>query len=139
MRSNSSPACLRAAVGETVHWSRTGEPGFTNGVLRSLARSGPPWSLPQGDSVNAVGTRTSHPDWIVQRFIDELGRADALATLELDNEPPAVTLRVNPMRTTVEAATAELQGLGVEVEPATLVPDALLVRHTGDLRARAGT
>src|SRR5207244_7710731 len=70
-----------------------------------------------------------------QSFIDELGRADALATLELDNEAPAVTLRVNPMRATVAEATAELQGLGVEVEAATLVPDALLVRHTGDLGA----
>jgi 16S rRNA (cytosine967-C5)-methyltransferase len=124
-----------AAVGETVALVPERARGFVNGVLRSLARSGPPWSLPQGDSVNALGTRTSHPDWIVQSFIDELGRADALATLDLDNEPPAVTLRVNPMRTTVADATAELQGLGVEVEPATLVPDALLVRHTGDLGA----
>jgi 16S rRNA (cytosine967-C5)-methyltransferase len=124
-----------AAVGETVALVPERARGFANGVLRSLARSGPPWSLPQGDSVNAVGTRTSHPDWIVQSFIDELGRADALATLELDNEPPSVTLRVNPMRTSVADATAELQGLGVDVEPATLVPDALLVRHTGDLGA----
>jgi len=124
-----------AAVGETVGLVPERARGFANGVLRSLERSGPPWSLPQGDSVNAVGTRTSHPDWIVQSFIDELGRADALATLDLDNEPPAVTLRVNPMRSTVEAATAELRALGVDVEPATLVPDALLVRHTCDLGA----
>jgi 16S rRNA (cytosine967-C5)-methyltransferase len=124
-----------AAVGETVSLVPERARGFANGVLRSLARSGPPWNLPQGDSVMALGTRTSHPDWIVQSFIDELGHADALATLDLDNEPPAVTLRVNPMRTTVEEATAELTSLGVDVEPATLVPNALLVRHTGDLGA----
>ena len=122
-----------AAVGETVALVPERARGFSNGVLRSLSRAGPPWSLPQGDGVMAVGVRTSHPDWIVQTFIDELGRADALATLALDNEPPAVTLRVNPMRTTTEAATAELLALGVDVEPATLVPGALLVRHTGDL------
>jgi 16S rRNA (cytosine967-C5)-methyltransferase len=124
-----------AAVGETVSLVPERARGFANGVLRALARSGPPWNLPQGDSVMALGTRTSHPDWIVQSFIDELGPADALATLDLDNEPPAVTLRVNPLRTTVEEATAELTGLGVDVEPATLVPNALLVRHTGDLGA----
>jgi 16S rRNA (cytosine967-C5)-methyltransferase len=124
-----------AAVGETVSLVPERARGFANGVLRSLARSGPPWNLPQGDSVMALGTRTSHPDWIVQSFIDELGHADALATLDLDNEPPAVTLRVNAMRTTVEEATAELTSLGVDVEPATLVPNALLVRHTGDLGA----
>lgn len=126
-----------AAVGETVSLVPERARGFANGVLRSLARAGPPWRLPQGDSVIAIGTRTSHPDWIVQSFIDELGHADALATLELDNEPPSVTLRVNPMRTTVAEVTKELRELGVEVEPAPLVADALLVRHTGDLGALA--
>jgi 16S rRNA (cytosine967-C5)-methyltransferase len=124
-----------AAVGETVSLVPERARGFANGVLRSLARAGPPWRLPQGDSVMAIGTRTSHPDWIVQSFIDELGHSDALATLELDNEPPAVTLRVNPMHTTVDAAAGELRELGVDVEAGTLVPDALLVRHTGDLGA----
>ena len=83
----------------------------------------------------SIATRTSHPDWIVERFIDELGRDDALATLALDNEPPAVTLRVNPMRSTPDAVIEELRAAGIDVEPATLVPDALLVRHTGDLGA----
>ena len=83
--------------------------------------------------MTAIGTRTSHPDWIVQQFVDELGPDDALATLALDNEPPAVTLRVNPMRATVAEVAAELRALGIEVEPGQLAPDALLVRHTGDL------
>jgi 16S rRNA (cytosine967-C5)-methyltransferase len=124
-----------AAVGETVGVVSERARGFANGVLRSLARSGPPWRLPSGDDVASIGTRTSHPDWIVQQFIDELGRDDALATLDLDNEPPTVTLRVNPTRTTADAVAAELRALGMEVEPGRLVPDALLVRHTGDLGA----
>lgn len=122
-----------AAVGETVGAVAERARGFTNGALRALARSGPPWPLPSGDDVTAIGTRTSHPDWIVQRFIDELGRDDALATLALDNEPPSVTLRVNPMRSTLDEVIAELRGSGIDVEPGRLVDDALLVRHTGDL------
>ena len=122
-----------AAVGETVGVVSERARGFTNGALRALARSGPTWNLPGGDDVISIATRTSHPDWIVQRFIEELGRDDALATLALDNEPPSVTLRVNPMRSTSDAVMAELEAAGIEVEPGTLVPDALLVRHTGDL------
>ncbi len=102
-------------------------------MLRSLARSGPPWPLPSGDDVGSIGTRTSHPDWLVEQFVAELGLADALATLELDNEPPTVTLRVNQTRATTEAVAEELRALGIDVEPGSLVPDALLVRHTGDL------
>jgi 16S rRNA (cytosine967-C5)-methyltransferase len=126
-----------AAVGETVGAVQERARGFTNGVLRALARSGPDYSLPQGDDAGSIGIRTSHPDWIVQQLIDDLGRDDALATLALDNEPPVVTLRVNRMRATVDDITAELRALDIDVEPGTLDPTALLVRHTGDLGALA--
>jgi 16S rRNA (cytosine967-C5)-methyltransferase len=126
-----------AAVGETVGAVAERARGFANGVLRSLARLGPPWPLPSGDSVGAIGTRESHPDWIVQTFVDELGAEAALATLALDNEPPAVTLRVNPMRATRADVAAELRAEGVDVDDGPLAPDALLVRHTGDLGALA--
>ena len=126
-----------AAVGETVGVVSERARGFANGVLRALARAGPPWPLPAGDDIASIGIRTSHPDWIVQQFIDELGRDDSLATLALDNEPPVVTLRVNPTRTTTDDVVAELRALGMEVEPGALAPGALLVRHTGDLGALA--
>jgi 16S rRNA (cytosine967-C5)-methyltransferase len=122
-------------VGETVGVVQERARGFANGVLRSLARSGPPWSLPSGDDVPSIGTRTSHPDWIVKQLVEVLGHDDAIATLALDNEPPLVTLRVNTMCTTVEAVTAELRALGIDVEPGQVAPAALLVRHTGDLGA----
>jgi 16S rRNA (cytosine967-C5)-methyltransferase len=122
-----------AAVGETVGVVDTRARGFANGVLRALARTGPPFDLPGGDDVASVAVRTSHPDWIVRTLFDAFGSADAIATLELDNEAPPVTLRVNPMRTTPEALTAELVAAGAEVRPGALVPGALLLRHTGDL------
>ena len=124
-----------AAVGETVGVVPARARGFVNGALRALARTGPPFRLPDGDDVAAIGVRTSHPDWIVQTFVDELGHDAALATLALDNEPPSVTLRVNPMRTTTDEVARELRDRGVDVELGPLVPGALLARHTGDLGA----
>ena len=124
-----------AAVGETVGAVDERARGFVNGVLRALARRGPPFSLPDGEDVAAVAVRTSHPDWIVRLLFDAFGPADAMATLELDNAAPPVTLRVNPMRTSTEELTAELLGSGADVAPGTLVPGALLLRHAGDLAA----
>lgn len=124
-----------AAVGETVGVVDERARGFANGVLRALARKGPPFRLPAGDDVAAVAVRTSHPDWIVRSFYAAFGKAAAIATLELDNEAPPVTLRVNVARTTPEAVSAELVAAGAEVEPGTLVPGALLVRHAGDFAA----
>ena len=122
-----------AAVGETVGVVDPRARGFANGVLRALARTGPPFPLPSGNDVASIAVRTSHPDWIVRAFVGAFGADDALATLELDNEPPPVTLRVNPMLTDTESLSAELRAAGADVTPGSLVPGALLLRHTGDL------
>ncbi len=122
-----------AAVGETVGVVDERARGFANGVLRALARKGPPFALPAGTDVASIAIRTSHPDWIVQAFVDAFGPADAVATLELDNEPPPVTLRVDPERVSTADLTAELTAAGADVAPGVLVPGALLVRHAGDL------
>jgi 16S rRNA (cytosine967-C5)-methyltransferase len=124
-----------AAVGETVGVVDPRARGFANGVLRALARKGPPFPLPTGDDVASVAVRTSHPDWITRMFVKAFGATDAIATLELDNAPPPVTLRVNRMLTTADALTTELLASGADVQAGTLVPGALLLRHTGDLAA----
>jgi 16S rRNA (cytosine967-C5)-methyltransferase len=103
-------------------------------VLRAVA-AGPPLSGPPGTSVSAVGVRTSHPDWIVALLREEYGESDALAVLELDNVAPAVSLRINRTCATAAAVERELQDAGVDVARGSLVPDALLVRETGDVGA----
>ena len=121
-RCGSARTSCSSASRRTRRWARrsasstSAARGFVNGVLRSLARPGPPWPLPAGDDVASIGVRTSHPDWIVQHASSTSSAPTTrIATLELDNEPPPVTLRVNPMRTTVEAADGRAARAGVEV------------------------
>jgi 16S rRNA (cytosine967-C5)-methyltransferase len=124
-----------AAVSETVDAAARRSPrarGFVNAVLRRVAALGPPWPWPEGDAIEAVAVRTSHPDWIVQRLYDDLGAADALGVLTEDNLPPAVTLRPNPRRTTSDELASELTASGVDVRRGTLLPDALVVSGIGD-------
>lgn len=127
-----------AAVGETVEAIGKVRPkakGFANGVLRSVARLGPAWPWPQGDDDAALAVRTSHPEWIVRRLRADLGDDAAAAILESDDETPALTLRVNRSRATVDEVRAELEAAGVHVEIGHLSPDALGVRGTGDPRS----
>jgi 16S rRNA (cytosine967-C5)-methyltransferase len=124
-----------AAVGETVGALARITPrakGYVNAVLRRVADLGPPWPWPDGDSVAAVGIRTSMPDWIVERMVADLGRDDAIAALELANEAPSLTLRVNPRRAEADEVEADLVGAGARVERGALLPTALLVRGAGD-------
>jgi 16S rRNA (cytosine967-C5)-methyltransferase len=114
-----------AAVGETVAVAPARARGFVNAVLRRVAGAG---ADPPGTS---LGVLTSHPDWIVDGLVAQLGAAGARAVLDADNEPPAVTLRVRP-GIAPGAVVAELASLGARVEAATLVPGALVVRGGGD-------
>src|SRR5260370_20480976 len=65
-----------AAVGETVGVVDARARGFANGVLRALARRGPPFPLPAGGDVASIAVRTSHPAWIVQALVDAFGNTD---------------------------------------------------------------
>ena len=114
-----------AAVGETVELVERARPRLRQ---RRTARAGALGTAVAAartaTTSTAIGVRTSHPDWIVQSFVDEFGRRPTrIATLELDNEPPPVTLRVNPMRTDVRGSSpTELRGAGVDVGPARSCP-----------------
>jgi 16S rRNA (cytosine967-C5)-methyltransferase len=81
--------------------------------------------------------RSSLPDWIVELLVADLGPADARATIEVVNEPPAVTLRVRADRSSPEAVEAELRAGGARVERGALLADALVVRGAGDVGALA--
>ena len=126
-----------AAVGETVAVVPERARGFANGVLRALTRTGPPWRLPAGDSVAAIGVRTSHPDWIVDTFLEQFGLKDAVAILTIDDAAAPVTLRVNTARASVDDVEAELREGGVKVERGSLAGEALVLHEPGDIGALA--
>ena len=104
-------AALNATVGALAAWSspasvRRATP-YANAVLRRVADLGPDWPWPTGDDADALAVRTSHPRWIVDLLRRDLGD-DAEAVLASANEPPVVTLRPNPLRTTPGELAEEL-------------------------------
>ncbi|HEX6311619.1 MAG TPA: 16S rRNA (cytosine(967)-C(5))-methyltransferase RsmB [Acidimicrobiia bacterium] len=123
-----------AAVGETVAASPRRARPLVNAVLRKLAGTGPPWPLPGGDDPAAIGVRLSYPDWIVERMVADLGRADALAVLTAGNEAAPVTLRPFHGQVTPDALARELAELPeATVEPGALGTGAVVVRGIGDV------
>ena len=75
-----------AAVSATVDEAPGRAKAFVNAILRKVADdSDPEWP--------DLATRLSYPEWIVERLVDDLGEADAVAALERMNVPPAVTTR----------------------------------------------
>ena len=73
----------------------------------------------------SIATRTSHPDWIVQRFIEELGRDDALATLALVALPYALGDRPTAVdRWWVYGLLAGVGALGLLLRALTIAVDS---------------
>jgi len=129
-----------AAVNATVDAVGRRSPrakGFVNAVLRKVQTMGPEWPWPGGDGIADLAVRLSYPDWIVEEFVREFGRDDAIATLSAMNEPAPLTFRPNPRRTTVDALVEDLTAAGVEVTRGRLVAGALIARGTGDPAALA--
>jgi 16S rRNA (cytosine967-C5)-methyltransferase len=81
-----------AAVDEAVELAKgvsRKSAGFVNAVLRKAADL----ALP-----DALGVRTSHPDWLLERWRKRFRPKELEAILEADNAILPVTVRPNPLR-----------------------------------------
>lgn len=135
-----------AAVDETVALARqvcgVGASGFVNAVLRRVGeRERDTWldvvAPPGTEPLQALATRTSHPEWVVRALRQALlghGAASAAtvdaeltALLTADNAPPRVTLAVRPGLAAVDELASQD---GARLGP--LAPTAVILAGGGD-------
>ncbi|MGZ0085196.1 16S rRNA (cytosine(967)-C(5))-methyltransferase RsmB [Caldibacillus thermoamylovorans] len=134
----------RAAIFEAVEIAkRRGHRGIAslvNGVLRAIGREG----LPSLDAIPDPGKRlavaTSHPEWLVRRWIEQYGFAETVRMCETNLRPPQSTARVNRLKATVEEALERLDSEGVKAVQGQLAPEAIRAEkgnlaHTEAFRA----
>ncbi len=109
------------AVAEAVRIGKTLVPqasGLVNAVLRRAVDEQWP---DRSDPALPLTLRTSHPGWLVRRWLDLLGEGGASAALSADQEPAPLTL--------LEAVTDRdlLAAAGCELHPHPEVPGVLVV------------
>ena len=120
-----------AAVGETVEVVRTRSPrasGLVNAVLRRVAGGGRPARvvLPKGtDPLARLAVETSHPEWLVRRWVADLGLAAAEAALRDDDDDAPVDVLLDPGEEDPVRFRERLRGEGLEGEPSPWAPLAL--------------
>ena len=129
-----------AAVNESVKlaklFKRGQASGLVNAVLRKISqnKNNLP-AIPERDAERYLSIRYSHPKWLVKRLVKLLGREEAECCLAANNEVAPLTVQVNPLNTTMEALTAELNALGVTAKPHDWVSGCLELSGVGDLTA----
>lgn len=128
----------RAAVNEAVLLARErgfeGLTGLVNGVLRNLSRTavergGPRGIPPRGEVKEAaeLAASTSHPPWMVERWVARWGLERAGRICRANNELAPLTLRVNRRRATPDLLEESLREAGCDVKRGVLCPEVLRV------------
>lgn len=121
-----------AAVNESVNLvKRAGAASaapMVNAVLRRAARGlGEPPGHSLSDPLARLAVETSHPRWLIERWIAAFGEAETRRLALANNELPPVAFRVNPLRASIAEVVAQLESAGLRLRPSRVATGALVV------------
>ncbi|MED4401609.1 16S rRNA (cytosine(967)-C(5))-methyltransferase RsmB [Metabacillus fastidiosus] len=102
-----------------------GTASLVNGVLRSLQREGVPSVEEIEDDIERIAVKTSHPKWLIEKWVKQFGLAETEKTGETNLLPPVQTARVNKMKETSDSLIEKLNEEGFSVEHGDLSEDAV--------------
>jgi 16S rRNA (cytosine967-C5)-methyltransferase len=103
---------------------------YIKGELEGMRSAALHDSTPLADKALNISVLTSHPIWLVRRWIKRLGAKEALALAEANNRIPPLTLRVNALKSTREKILDELKKAGIEADPTDVSPHGIRLKGT---------
>lgn len=112
---------------------------FVNGVLRGALRSIPSLQdfLQNNEEATSeaacLAIEYAHPEWLVKRWLQRFGSAQATALLAANNKQAPVTLRTNTLKASREELLAELAQVGLTAEASRITPEGVIVAQGGRL------
>lgn len=129
----------RAVIHEAVNIAKKrghkGIAGMVNGVLRSIQREGIPDTKSIQDDAERISVETSHPLWLVKRWIDAYGAEKTEAMCQHNLTAPNQTIRVNEMKVTRHEVIKKLQEEGFEASPSDVSPYAVRIAQGNAARS----
>jgi len=126
-----------AVVNEAVELEKSasqhGKAALVNAVLRNVLRQREKFEPPLKfeDPLQRISVNTSHPKWLVKRWIGRFGEAETVSLAEANNRIPPLTIRVNTLRTTRAELISLLAAHGVESAPTGFSPDGIVLKEVG--------
>ncbi|MED3624276.1 16S rRNA (cytosine(967)-C(5))-methyltransferase RsmB [Neobacillus thermocopriae] len=121
----------RAAIHEAVEIAKKrghkGIAGLVNGVLRNLQRNGLPSLEQVRDPIEKLAIETSHPEWLVKRWVEQFGFEKTKAMCEVNLTAPLQTARVNLTKISRDECVTLLEKEGFQIEKSPVIPEAIKV------------
>lgn len=119
----------RAAIHEAVEIAKQrghrGIAGMVNAILRSMQRKGLPSLEMIEDPIEKIAIATSHPQWLVDRWVEQYGYEKTAAMCEKNVTAPTQTARVNTTKATRKEVIELLRGEGYQVEESPMLEEAI--------------
>lgn len=127
-----------AVVSEAVNLAKRrghqGISGMVNGVLRSVLRQKDELTIPDNlPAAERISLQHSHPKWLVERWIARYGEETTEAICAANNEPPAVSVRVNTTMISREKMLEEMKAAGLDAVPSDISPYGIVVKSGGNM------
>lgn len=121
-------AVIHEAVEIAKKRGHKGVAGFVNGILRNIQRNGIPDTTDIQDHAKRLSIETSHPEWLVKRWISEYGyeTTEKMCQENVAKRPQSV--RIQPLKITREKAIETLSEFGLVVEPSILSKQGIIVK-----------
>jgi len=131
-----------AAVNEAVELAKrlhgAKSAGFVNGVLRNLLRQKGRAAQASNGSTASRAEEFSHPQWLVERWIDEFGVSEASALMRANNQKAPLVLCANRLKCSRNQLRARLLAEGVVASASQWSPEGIVLESAGNVEKLPG-
>ncbi|MFP7494132.1 16S rRNA (cytosine(967)-C(5))-methyltransferase RsmB [Terribacillus saccharophilus] len=108
---------------------------LVNAVLRNAQRKGFPKLDSIEDPAERISLETSHPKWLVERWIEQYGENTAREMCTVNQVEKPIAVRVQPMLATREEAMEELESQGFTVRASAINPQGIIIEEGNILKS----
>jgi 16S rRNA (cytosine967-C5)-methyltransferase len=125
-----------AVVNDAVTMSKKisiGASKLVNGVLRNYIRSKSNSPRKFNNIIEQISYEYSFEPWMTKLLIKQYGEECARQILQGSNEVPALTVRVNTLKTDYDNAKVDLIKMGYEVSDGAVCPEAIRIVRGGSI------
>lgn len=130
-----------AACNESVNlvkkYGHKGVVAFANGVLRNIGRNLDNLKYPSlaKDPVGHISIVYSHPQWMVQRWLEQFGVEATIQLCQTNNQAASLTARVNTLKISRAELMERLQAQGIKTQSTRWSADGLVLQGVDSLHS----
>ncbi len=129
-------AIVHEAAEIAKHRGHKGIASFVNGVLRNMQRRGVPDIAKIDRDVKRLALETSHPEWLVKRWINTYGWRITEDMCHANSNQKPMSVRVQPLKISRDKAIEELDELGMKARPSEFSDQGIIIDKGNILKTR---